>query len=159
MRRICEYCRQPYKLTHQETIWLGNIDSTALDLSTDDLARIETEAGAATNIIEGLAVGMQSTAIPTIVVVLALGVSYWAAGLYGIALAGVGMLSTLGITLDAAQIPAIRSLPAKQAIAKLTQSFGAHTVNSTNRDAWGEVRSLLEADAAARRHVRELFAC
>ncbi|HEX4940741.1 MAG TPA: ATPase, T2SS/T4P/T4SS family [Candidatus Kapabacteria bacterium] len=31
VRRICEYCKQPYKLTSQEMAWLGNIDSTALD--------------------------------------------------------------------------------------------------------------------------------
>ncbi|MEZ5511773.1 MAG: ATPase, T2SS/T4P/T4SS family [Gammaproteobacteria bacterium] len=33
VRRICEYCRQPYQLTPQEMTWLGNIDSTALDAS------------------------------------------------------------------------------------------------------------------------------
>ncbi len=55
--------------------------------------------GSATNIIEGLSVGMQSVALPTALVVAAIAVSYHVAGLYGIALAGVGMLSTLGISL------------------------------------------------------------
>ncbi len=58
-----------------------------------------SQTGAATNIIAGLALGMQSTALPIIVIVAAIFASWVFGGLFGIALAGVGMLSTLGITL------------------------------------------------------------
>ncbi len=73
---------------------------------TKNLASTAT-TGPATIIIDGLAVGMQSTAMPVIVVGIAVLVSYFlsggasnaSAGLFGISIAAVGMLSTLGITL------------------------------------------------------------
>ncbi len=57
------------------------------------------ETGPATIIIGGLGLGMLSTAIPLLVLVAAIYVTNELAGLYGIALAAVGMLSTLGVTL------------------------------------------------------------
>tara|TARA_Y100000310_G_scaffold258271_1_gene266626 strand:+ start:846 stop:2816 length:1971 start_codon:yes stop_codon:yes gene_type:complete len=59
------------------------------------------KTGAGTNIIQGISVGMISTIIPILAVCATILTAYYFAGLYGIAIAAVGMLSTLGITLAA----------------------------------------------------------
>jgi K(+)-stimulated pyrophosphate-energized sodium pump len=59
-----------------------------------------SETGAATDIIAGLAVGFESTIFPVLIVVVAILIAAQQAGLYGISLAGLGMLATLGITLS-----------------------------------------------------------
>ena len=59
----------------------------------------QSETGSATTIISGVAVGMMSTWVPVILICVAILIAYKCAGLYGIALAAVGMLSTTGITV------------------------------------------------------------
>ena len=80
-------------------IGLGTEYYTSYSYKPTQRVSAASETGAATVIIQGIASGMLSTLIPVICVSIAILLAYWFAGFYGVALAGVGLLSTLGITL------------------------------------------------------------
>ena len=60
----------------------------------------QSETGAATTILSGFAVGLRSTALPILLIAAAVVISANLAGLFGVALAAVGMLATVGITIS-----------------------------------------------------------
>ncbi len=88
-------------------IFAGNISGIALGLLTEYYTAAKpirniaeaSKTGAATNIISGLAVGMESVLLPIIVICIAIFAGFHFAGMYGIGIAGVGMLGTIGVTM------------------------------------------------------------
>ena len=80
-------------------IGLGTEYFTSYEYGPTRSIAVATLTGPATTIIAGLAIGMLSTVLSTLVMAASVIGAYYFAGLYGVALAGVGMLSTLGITL------------------------------------------------------------
>ena len=82
-------------------IGIGTVTEFYTGIDTKPVRSISKQSltGAATNIISGLGFGMQSTAIPTLIIAIAIMASYYFAGLYGIAMAALGMLANTGIQL------------------------------------------------------------
>jgi K(+)-stimulated pyrophosphate-energized sodium pump len=82
-------------------VLIGKVTEYYTSTETSPVQKIADKSltGAATNIIAGLAVGMRSVAATVVLISLSIYIANWAGGVYGVALAAVGMLCTLGISL------------------------------------------------------------
>jgi K(+)-stimulated pyrophosphate-energized sodium pump len=80
-------------------MWITDVYTGSGSRFVERIARA-SEGGHGTNVISGLAVGMQATAVPVIVIVLAIMITFGLAGLFGVAIAAMSMLSLAGIVVS-----------------------------------------------------------
>ncbi|MGE4651369.1 MAG: sodium/proton-translocating pyrophosphatase, partial [Myxococcota bacterium] len=80
-------------------MWITDVYTGDGSRYVDRIARA-SEGGHGTNVISGLAVGMQATVVPVVVIVMAILLTHWLAGLYGVGIAAMSMLSLAGIVVS-----------------------------------------------------------
>jgi K(+)-stimulated pyrophosphate-energized sodium pump len=80
-------------------MWITDVYTGSGSRFVERIARA-SEGGHGTNVISGLAVGMQATAAPVVVIALSIVFTYWLAGLYGVSVAAMSMLSLAGIVVS-----------------------------------------------------------
>jgi K(+)-stimulated pyrophosphate-energized sodium pump len=80
-------------------MWITDIYTGDGSRYVDRIARA-SESGHGTNVISGLAVGMQATTAPVLAIVAAITLAYWLSGLYGVGIAAMSMLSLAGIVVS-----------------------------------------------------------
>jgi len=80
-------------------MWITDVYTGDGSRFVDRIAKA-SEGGHGTNVISGLAVGMQATVVPVIVIVMSIVFTYWLSGLYGVSIAAMSMLSLAGIVVS-----------------------------------------------------------
>jgi K(+)-stimulated pyrophosphate-energized sodium pump len=93
------FCAVVGGLVTAAMMWITDLYTGDGSRFVDRIAKA-SESGHGTNVISGLAVGMQATVAPVVVIVLAILVTFWLSGLYGVAIAAMSMLSLAGIVVS-----------------------------------------------------------
>lgn len=105
---LCHYLRRRVRFGHRRC----NGIYTSADYKPVKRIGEQSETGPATTILSGYAIGLKSVVVPVLIIAIAVYVSSEFAGLYGVALAAVGMLSTVGITIAVDAYGPLRTMQA-----------------------------------------------